>query len=368
MAAALALAAGWWLVRGGSPAGVDARPVLERIWVVDAGLATRYPQIGRGIRDAGGSVLVFDFPGATLPNGNRYVWVRDYGPLAMPSAEGGWIVWDARSGGSATAELEHQALPRLASAFGVPYRSLDLEVQGGNWLPLPDGRVITSRRFFEDNRELGSRAEIADLLGRTAGVRGLIEIAPMPGELTQHADMVVAVEPGSGAVLVARVWQQAIDLVPRGEEWDMYRELATAARDSLDRTAQELARLLGDERVHRLPQPLPYLERHPVEDRYRPSYPSFVNGVFVIDAQGGRTYLYGLAGDVAGEHSYSFDAPLVAAYRDEVDRVARELGFIAAAVDTGDLIRNGGSLHCATVECSLDRRRGTIYREGDSGD
>ena len=328
----------------------------QPLWVVDVGLATRYPQIGLAIRDAGAEVLAFDFPGAALPNGNRYVWARDYGPLAMPPAAERSTVWDARSGGSATQELDERALPLLAAKLGVRHRALDIAVQGGNWMPLPDGRVITSSRFFHDNRALGSRAEIEARL-QSAGVRGLLEVAPMPGELTQHADMVLAVDPATGRVFVGELWPAAVDLIPPEPGWDMYREMARSMGESLDRTALALREELGEERIFRFPQPLPHLDRHPTEERYRPSFPSFVNGIFVVAAGGRTTYLYGLARGAGAGDYYAFDTTLVDDYVAQVETVARALGFTALGVETGDLVRNGGSIHCATVECPFDRRR-----------
>ena len=324
-----------------------ASPRREPLWIVDVGLAKRYPQIGLAIDEAGGKVLAFDFPGAALPSGDRYSWVRDYGPLGMPGDDGSSI-WDARAGGSTTPELEHQALRKLAAALGVEHRDLDFQVQGGNWLPLPDGRVITSSRFFHDNRGLGSRAAIEDRV-RVSGVLALIEIAPLPGELTQHADMVMAVETATGRVFVGEVWQAAIDLIPSEPAWDMYREISSAMRDSLERTTVQLRSELGAERVHRFPQPLPYLDRHPTEDRYRPNLPSFVNGIFVVVPGGRTTYLYGLSRD-GGKDYYSFDDGLVDDYVAAVETVATTLGFAARGVETGDLVRNGGGIHCATVE------------------
>ena len=325
-------------------------PEGQPFWVVDAGFASQYPEVPRAISAAGGRVIAFDFPGANLESGNRYSWARDYGPLPMPCDGGPWVLWDAINGGNASDALENEALVRLSEELGAPYRALDLEVQGGNWFLLEDHRLITSTRFFEDNRDRGDRQTLEGVLSEL-GVEPVTAIEPLTGELTRHADMVINVNPVSGDVFVADLEEDAIALIPREEAWDQYRLIALAMRDSLERNAARLRDALGEGRVFRFPQPLPYLDPHPDDpEQFRPVFPSFVNGVFVQADSGETTYLYGLAGDPREKGYYSFDGKLLSRYEERMKAIGADRGFEVLGVQTGDLILYGGSIHCATVE------------------
>ncbi|MEE2776928.1 MAG: hypothetical protein VYE73_09230 [Acidobacteriota bacterium] len=324
--------------------GPPPAPIRGEAIVVDIAFAMEHRE---AIEAAGADLRIFDFPGANSSSGDRFPWARDFGPLQMPGWRRGDALWDAINGGATHPVLEHEAVQALAKVLASEVRTLDLVVQGGNWLLLPDDRVITTSKTLDENPGR-SRFEIESEL-RSLGVAGLIVIEPLAGELTRHADLVVNVDPRSGHCLVGEVWPEALVLIPPGTEHDAYRAFAVEMQASLDRTAALLSDSLGADRVRRIPQPLPYFDPQP-DGSGRPVFPSFVNGLFVVGVTGETRYLYGISGDLAGEHYYAWDAALLDRYQGAVEKIGAELAFEPVAVPTGDLVLGGGSLHCMTVE------------------
>ena len=200
----------------------------EPLWVVDAGLATQYPRIGLAISDAGGRVLAFEFPAHVSPTatGTAGPVTTGRSRCLRRRASDGMGCPQRRIGHRRSWSTRRCPGSRLRSASAIAISMSTSRAATGYRCPTESHRQQPVLRMTI--AASATRAEIEERV-RSSGVRGLIEIASLPGELTQHADMVLAVEPATGRVFVGG--SVAAGDGPRSPSepgWDMYREIASA--------------------------------------------------------------------------------------------------------------------------------------------
>lgn len=131
-------------------------------------------------------------------------WVRDYGPLVVRRSGEPVHALDFRYNGAIEDDLSTAELAGLMGAT-VPVTSIDLELDGGNWLSDGDGRCVSTEAFLLNNGM--SSAEGRDFAVDRLGCRDVVFLSVLDGEPTGHVDMFVHLY-GPGSALVGRVSRQ----------------------------------------------------------------------------------------------------------------------------------------------------------------
>jgi agmatine/peptidylarginine deiminase len=240
------------------------------------------------------------------------MWVRDWGPIGVERPGGGLQLVDPHYEGNARNPGDDRAGADIAVDLGLPVRTLPLTLEGGDVLSNGRGLGLTSRRLVQRNvRERGYDArDVAELLRSHLGFEDWFPLPSLVGEPTGHVDMFVTfVDPLT--VVVGR-YDPLVD------------PTNAALLDTVAAALNGFVTRAGTLRVERVTMPA------------RPDaiWRSYTNVV------------------------YANDAVLVPQYPDhdpELDAAARRLyrrllpGRKIVGIDSSELIRRNGALHCVTL-------------------
>lgn len=119
----------------------------------------------------------------------RYPWIRDYGPIVIPSAAGQHMVVDTIYWDRIPAD---DRVPRiLADSWQLRCESLKLTLEGGNLLSNGEGLCLTTSDVPRANERLHGlgEAEVTRSLQDYFGFNQVVYLEPLLGEATGHADM-----------------------------------------------------------------------------------------------------------------------------------------------------------------------------------
>lgn len=134
------------------------------------------------------------------------IWVRDFGPLVVEDSHGARSALDLKYFGSDRDEV----FATIASheLWGIPARTDDLILDGGNILSDGAGRCVTTGFVLDDEFRPKDEPDFGERLKELFGCREVIVLPRLFGEETGHVDMYVAL-PGHGRAIVGSypAWQ-----------------------------------------------------------------------------------------------------------------------------------------------------------------
>ncbi len=310
-------------------------------------------------------------PSSGFSRATSLVWTRDFLPLSIGAPEGITVVSylsvdPTRSGYDGSIYVPMQAPSPAHRFFRVPGQdsewrlteTMPLLNEGGNvvatgrWIVATDkvlrdnadapkeGSVAALRRSGWEARSTDETLAILSKATRTPTDR-IIVLPPMPGEKTDHADLVVMAL-GPNEVMVPEVRDDILNIITFGHEI----ELGWRVREYLDEVAATL-----EERglkVHRLPMlPPVYLGENDGE-------PTGYHGVFYSPTNATQVHI---AGETPRVWLPTFDAEgfpesyvaVKHAYEDTWVDFFEARGFVALPVDATELGHAFGLFHCVTA-------------------
>lgn len=236
-------------------------------------------------------------------------WIRDYGPTILQTNAGFRVVDWLYEHGRPSDELVPENVAKFSE---TPHELAAIVLHGGNLLSNGHGLCVTTTALLETNRHLGiTKADLPKQMGGRIGAREIVVLESLVGEPTGHVDM-FATFTGPNTVVVG--------------QYSPEEDAENAA--VLDRNAARLAAVTtvgGRLRVERIP-----MGRK--DDGIWRTYTNciYANGVLVIPT-------YQAGGDSARlRQARACYRRLLADWR-------------IATVDASDLIQEGGSLHCASL-------------------
>jgi agmatine deiminase len=248
-----------------------------------------------------------------IPVEHNTMWVRDYAPLVLVSADDQVVLID-----SAYDEANRPAddlVPNvLAEQLNLPLLSTALKIDGGNLLSNGEGIVVATTSLIQCNVDLGwSKREIYERLLGLFNAKEVVFVEPLAGEPTTHIDMFATFVSANTIVV--------------GTYGDEDEENATI----LDRNAQLLSQVQtssGPLRVVRMPMP-----RH--DDGVWRTHTNvvFANQVLLVP--------------VYPEHDDRHTKKVLSSYR-ELLPTRHIVGINAEKIS-----ESGGSLHCITMNLGL---------------
>ncbi|HKV23611.1 MAG TPA: agmatine deiminase family protein [Candidatus Acidoferrum sp.] len=224
------------------------------------------------------------------------------------------------------------------------YQKSPLALDGGNLIRLDDGRCLTTRVLLERNKD--QNVNVDEELEKLGGCKGVTYLEPMPGPVTEHADMFL-LPAGGKKILLA-----SYDLGARfaKEYWsklsDAERELATEAALAMDQDAEELKKL-GYE-VVRVSSPFPR-----VPENGHTYYPSVVNALVREGGDGPSEVL------VPAYKGYEKDVQAAA-----IQKIREAFGPKAEieSVEVTAAAKSQGAVHCLTLAAPLGL---SIFGDGE---
>ncbi len=113
------------------------------------------------------------------------VWVRDWGPFFLEGPDGR-VLGDSHYAGNRPND-NHYPTELGGEHFDAPVHEVPLSLDGGNILPLEDGRCLSSTTVYE-RHELDPD-ETAGVLEQTLGCRDTAWLQPIEWEVTGHVDV-----------------------------------------------------------------------------------------------------------------------------------------------------------------------------------
>lgn len=264
-------------------------------------------------------------------SGGLTVWARDWAPLGSVDNKGKLRLLDFNYYPDRPAD---DSTGRAFEGFtGVERVSVPVYNEGGNFMSNSGGDCLMTTRVTDAN---SNRYVAGDLVLDAEDIRSYyqdfggcrrVNIFPrMPNERTGHIDM-WAKFLDDDTVIVGEISDEALGLV-QGSDLSFAREISLYLEQ---RTADLIA--LGYD-VVRIPMPLPG----------RSFFRSYTNSLLV-----NRTAI------IPQYSASSSDASLVASYQAEAEAVYRRLGYKTSFIPSDALIRNGGAVHCVTMQIPAAR-------------
>jgi agmatine/peptidylarginine deiminase len=242
------------------------------------------------------------------------MWVRDYGPISVRLANGGYAMVD--NDYSFDRPLDDEVPAGLAADFALPLIESELVLEGGNFLTNGRGLCVTTDKILEDNPELDQQ-EIACRMEGVLGCLQTVVLEALDGEETGHVDIF--------AKLVA---EDTILLGSYSEEQDWVNaEVLDLNEEILEEVTLEGNRPLT---VTRMPMPSndDWLFRTYLNSLY-------INGTLIMP-----TYA----------RDRDLEKEAIRVYRDTLPR-----GATIVTVDASKLIELEGAIHCVTQTFSYEQ-------------
>lgn len=247
-------------------------------------------------------------------------WVRDFGPVVGRDAQGSLRILDPIYDRPA---LQHcEAFPSTVGRVKrIPVAPVPLIMEGGNLLSNGKGLTLTTSATLDLNQlRLGvTRAEVEKRLKEATGTRELVVLEPLANELTGHVDMFVSFV--SAGVVVVGQYNPEVD----GRNAAILdRNAARLAQTKVDGTPLRVERIVMPPRRNGL--------------WYTYTNVTFANRQLLVPSYRG------------------VDSQLERQAFDVYQRLLPDRKIVA--VEAEALLRDGGSLHCATLGV-LQNLRGT---------
>lgn len=243
-----------------------------------------------------------------MPTG---IWVRDFGPSFVRWSDGRIALLDAEYGQTEEDPNGNFATRALAGLLRLPQLQVPLVIDGGHIITNGKGLCVCTSRLYERNASRGYNADrVRSVLWEWYGYGEFATLRPLVGEHSGHADMFVTFT--APDVVVVGQMDPAVDRVNA---------------EILDENARRLASLRtrsGPMRVVRIPMP-------PHHDDVWPTYANvmFANGRLLVP------------------NYPEVDRELE---QQAMDTYAELLpGWKIIGIDSTDLIRSRGALHCMSL-------------------
>ncbi len=237
-------------------------------------------------------------------------WIRDYGPLPILNPGGQLSLLDTHYY-FAHRRLDDRLPRQLAQQLSLPLTSLPVTLCGGNLLSNGQGLVLSTHALVSENlAHHTSETQLREILATQLGVKQLLLLEPLKGEITGHVD-VFATFTSADTVVIG--------------QYDPQVDATNAA--ILDRNAERLARLRVAGRPLRV-------ERIVMPPHLRDVWPTYTNVIF---AQGVLLMpIYSLF-DIEGRKSARAT-------------FARLLpGWKIVEIEASQLVRFEGALRCVSL-------------------
>ena len=263
--------------------------------------------------------------------GGLTVWARDWSPLGALAKNGELRLLDLNYYPDRPAD---DATGRAFAGFqNVSRVSVPVYNEGGNFMTNSRGDCLMTTRVTDANASASLPGDLVldaeDVRGYYqgfAGCRQLTIFPRMPTEKTGHIDMWGKFL-NDDTVIVNQISDETLDTAGGSE-----RAFGQKIQAFLEARATDVEALGFN--VVRIPMPLPRLG-------FFRSYTNslLVNGTAIIP-----------------EYSASSsDASLVAGYQAEVQKTYSSLGYKTRFIPSDELIRNGGAVHCVTMQIPVPR-------------
>ena len=191
------------------------------------------------------------------------IWVRDWGPFFLEDPEFGRVLVDSAYVANRPND-NHYPSDHGGDHFDAPVQHLSMRLDGGNVLPLEDGRCISSSTVHTRTPSYDALSA-AVTMEEALGCEDVIWVEPIPDEPTGHADFHMLPLPG-GRVLSALpendevLWDAGLETVPLelpGEGFATYQNAVWAEQLLLVPTYDEAA---NDEALALIQDALPDIE------------------------------------------------------------------------------------------------------------
>ncbi len=242
----------------------------------------------------------------------RSMWVRDFGPIGVQDEQGNLRLVDFHYRERRGNAVDDSVPVHLAELLGVPLRTSDLMIEGGDFLSNGRGLCLSSTRIAERNAYYNDLPpeRVGEKLSEALGFEQWVPLPHLEGETTGHVDIYLT--------MVA----PDVVVVGRGDP-----ELDPANAELLDAIAAGFARIptmLGELKVERIPMP-------PHDDERRRTYTNvvFANGVLLVP--------------VYPDVCPKLDAEALAVYR----RLLPDWKVVG--IDSEGLVGMRGALRCVTM-------------------
>ncbi len=251
------------------------------------------------LQDAGSDISQISFAQVDLDS----IWMRDYGPLVARTTDGYFRVVDPRYYYGRFADDVFPTV--LADAWQLPVSRPPLELEGGNFQSDGQGRCITTEWAVDQNYLFGYRHDdIEEVFRDYLGCDTTAIVPAIEGEGTGHVDMLATIT-GPGEVIVGRY----------------------------ERSEDPVNAALLDEAADRMEDAGFFVRRVPMPTNVDGNYRSYTNSLAV--------------NNVVLVPTYSDDNRFEAEALDVFERAYP--GKTIVAVDSTDIIRWSGAVHCVTM-------------------
>jgi agmatine/peptidylarginine deiminase len=272
--------------------------------------------------------------------------------------EGGNLLATA-DGMCLTTERTIEANSALPKAYIVDENGMVLGEEGSAPV-LEKQKVVHGYRFFDrygipkirtDEISL-TRAEVVDLLQKSAGCKRVVIVPKMPYETTGHIDM-WAKALSDKIMLVSAMDSEVINRLKDKK----LKSVATEVANYLDQRAEELSDL-GFE-VVRIPMPMPHFKNGSSVESGKEEYGfrSYTNALILSTHQGRSIlvphYEKGRSTQARGSEEKNFPYPdqdQLKAMELKVTATYSKFGFKVISVQADELLAYGGAIHCATMQ------------------
>ncbi len=275
-------------------------------------------------------------------NGQISVWARDWGPFSARTAEGSLRLLDFNYYPERPAD--DRTPQDMSSYLGTDRISMPIYIEGGNFMNDDAGNCFMSDVVIDENSEqlvegdlVLSAAEIADYFKTYAGCSQVRFLPHLPYEGTGHIDMWTKLV-SNDTVIVNDLSDETIAFMPAADQ-AKGREIQAFLRN---RQAEFKS---WGYTVKLFPMPAP----KPSVDLFR----SYTNGLQINATVVTPAYKHGING-IGISYKYP-DASLLPSYEAAVKNTFQELGLKSIFIETDELIRDGGSIHCSSMQISAAR-------------
>ncbi len=264
-------------------------------------------------------------------SGGLTVWARDWSPLGALAQNGELRLLDLNYYPDRPAD---DATGRAFAGFkNVSRVSVPVYNEGGNFMTNSQGYCLMTTRVTDANASPSFPGDLVldaeDVSGYYQGFAGCrqVHIFPrMPTERTGHIDMWGKFLNDS-TVIVNQISDETLATASGGD-----RAFAQKIQSFLEARAADVSGL--GFKVVRIPMPLP-----------RPGFfRSYTNSLLV----NGTAIIPEYAAS-------SSDADLVEGYQAAVQKTYSDLGYKTKFISSDELIRNGGAIHCVTMQIPVPR-------------
>jgi agmatine/peptidylarginine deiminase len=276
-------------------------------------------------------ILVRNRPGFNAPK----IWARDWGPICVRDRSGETVLLDFNYRPGSCWRTGDHVPTAIQLSQKTKRASIPILSEGGNLMVNDDGVCLMTRRILDINRwiendsnyECSARDAITRYFRLYGGCKKIFFFENWTFNANDHVDM-WAKFLNNDTILMGRM--EAETLIAVADRTD--RRTAESMKEYLDARHKEISELLPDCRIIHVPMPAP---RGGITRTYTNSL--IVNGTAIIPSY-------------RKSKSEYEDAALVEGYESRVAAAYQKAGLKPVFVDSDDLIKKGGAVHCVTMQ------------------